>query len=285
LALHRLLKSIDGFYKSYSLNPSVRPAANAIVFVHGFAGSPTGTWSHFHSMCEEYVTDYPWWKDADLFFYKYDSIRKAILYNASRFRIFLMQTLSQVPNVAPEFQPGTRWKYQKLLLVGHSEGGVVIRQMVLDRFRALTKYAEESGGTPTDLVVRTESPRDLILNSQLFLFAPAIGGTNFAGLLGFAHGVSRLVAAIASSSTARNDLRPGSGPLRDVKEGTEAARKNHPEVLALTARILFGSDDHVVTTSKYDSDLMVEPYAEDHTHTSVCKPTYVYKRPLEFVKP
>ncbi len=285
MPLHRLLKSVDGFYKSYALESPYRPASNAIVFVHGFAGSPTGTWSHFHSMCEEYVPDYPWWKDADLFFYKYDSIRKAILYNASLFRTFLMRTLPAVPIAAPEFQPDTRWKYQKLLLVGHSEGGVVIRQMVLDRFKALQKYAEKTGQASANAVIRREAPRDLILNAELFLFAPAIGGTNFAGLLGFAHGVSSLIAAIAASSTARNDLRSGSETLKDLKLGTEGARKNHPEVPALTAQLLFGTDDHVVTTSKYEEDEIVEPYAEGHTHTSVCKPTYVYKRPLEFVKP
>jgi pimeloyl-ACP methyl ester carboxylesterase len=284
LALHRLLKSIDGFYKSYSLNSSDRPAANAIVFAHGFAGSPTATWMHFHHMSEEYAPDYPWYTDSDLFFYKYDSIRKAILYNASQFRTFLVQTLSETPNPAREFQPGTRWKYKKLLLVGHSEGGVVIRRMVLDRFQALTKYAKKTGQTPAT-VIRSEAPRDLILNSQLFLFAPAIGGTNFAGLLGFAHGASRLIAAIASSSTARNELLPTSQTLKDLKEGTQAGQENHPEVQAMTARILFGSDDHVVSTTKYEEDEMVEPYAEGHTHSSICKPTYVYKRPLELVRP
>lgn len=284
MALHRLLKPIDGFYKSYSLNSSDRPAANAIVFAHGFAGSPTSTWAHFHHMSEEYAPDYPWYQDSDLFFYKYDSIRRAILYNATEFRKFLMKILSGTPSPTAEFRPDTRWMYRKLLLVGHSEGGVVIRQTVLDRLTAMKKYAE-STGRPTAEVVRSESPRDLILNSDLFLFAPAIGGTNFAGLLGFTHGVSRLIAAIAASSTARNDLGPDSPTLRDLKEGTEQARKDYRTVSALTARILFGTDDHVVFTRKYEDDEMIEPYAEDHSHTSVCKPTYIYKRPLELVKP
>lgn len=283
MALHRLLKPIDGFYKSYSLILPDHIARYAIVFAHGFAGSPTATWAHFHHMCEEYAPNYPWYDQSDLFFYKYDSIRKAILYNATRFRTFLMQILGNRRSDSPCFEPDTNWNYQKLLLVGHSEGGVVIRQMVLDRFRALTKYAETKSGIPAD-IIGDRAAGDLILNSQLVLFAPAIGGTNFAGLLGFAHEVSRLIAAIAASSTARNELKPDSPTLKDLKDGTEAAHKNHSHVQALTARILFGSDDHVVFTRKYEGDDMIEPYAEDHTHTSVCKPTYVYKLPLELVR-
>ena len=91
--LKRNLKSIDGFSNSYALTPEGETASTAIVFVHGFAGSPTGTWFDFHGLTEEYASDYPWWKDATLFFYSYESTRIPVRVNASRLRSFLEAVL------------------------------------------------------------------------------------------------------------------------------------------------------------------------------------------------
>jgi pimeloyl-ACP methyl ester carboxylesterase len=281
----RRLRSIDGFYKSYAMElPSQAKAA--IVFVHGFAGSPTGTWCDFHHLSEEYAPDYPWWKDLDLFFYKYDSTRKPILYNAVRFRTFLMQTLSGSSDESVGYQTEIKWKYAKLLLVGHSEGAVVIRRMVLDRIEAIEKLGRKRGldGQPLASWIDQESTRDLIFNARLYLFAPACAGTNFSGLLGFVDSVSSLFSAIASSSVVRNELVKNSPILTGLQTGTEAAHKDHRAIAVFSAEILFGTDDHVVYVDKYGCDEIVEPYAEDHNHVSVCKPRYIYKRPLEFVK-
>jgi hypothetical protein len=110
-------------------------------------------------------------------------------------------------------------------------------------------------------------------------------GHNFSGVLGFAHGVSRFFSSIASSFLVRNELLKGSPILGGLQSGTESAFREHPKIAALPATILFGSEDQIVYTDKYACDEIVEPYAEGHDHFSVCKPNYIYKRPLEFVKP
>jgi hypothetical protein len=95
LLQQRHVKSIDGFYRSYVLLPAEADATRAVVFVHGFAGSPTGTWCDFHGLSREYSDEYPWWKDAALFFYSYESTQRPIIYNSVRFRSFLNSILGR----------------------------------------------------------------------------------------------------------------------------------------------------------------------------------------------
>jgi pimeloyl-ACP methyl ester carboxylesterase len=290
----RRLKAIDGFYRSYALMPGVNPTGAAVVFVHGFAGSPTGTWSDFHGLTREYARDYPWWKEATLFFYSYESTRKPIHFNATRLRMFLDAILIPAVEKVDNARLAKRKRavqgernYSKLLLVGHSEGAVLIRRMILNKMEALEKKGREKNFDGADLVkwIDKHAARDLILESHVLLFAPACAGTNFSGALGFAHGVSRFFSAIASSYLVRNELLKGSPILAGLQSGTESVFRAHPKIRALPAKILFGTEDQVVYTDKYACDEIVEPYAEGHDHFSVCKPSYIYKRPLEFVKP
>jgi|HubBroStandDraft_6_1064221.scaffolds.fasta_scaffold222158_2 pimeloyl-ACP methyl ester carboxylesterase len=262
------------------------PTISAIVFVHGFAGSPTGTWCDFHGLTEEYAADYPWWQDATLFFYSYDSTKKPIHYNAVRLLDFLKTVLAADPKT-PLPGPNFIWKYQQLLLVGHSEGAVVIRRTILNQIEALAKLGCQQNVPPPALAgwIQNNARGNLLLEAKLCFFAPAIGGTNFSGVLGFVHGVSSFFSALASSSLVRNELLQESPILKALRSGTEQACTSYPNIHALSAQILFGSQDQVVYTDKYDCDEFAEPFAEDHDHFSVCKPKYAYKRPLEFVRP
>jgi pimeloyl-ACP methyl ester carboxylesterase len=148
------LKSIDGFYKSYALIPEDSDHTDAIVFVHGFGGSPTGTWCDFQGLSQEYSGQYPWWRTATLFFYSYESKWEPIHSNAVRFRDFLEDVLgvsSEANSTASDrtVNAGRRipvdWTYKNLLLVGHSEGAVVIRRMILNRIEALVRSGRKSG--------------------------------------------------------------------------------------------------------------------------------------------
>jgi hypothetical protein len=291
----RILKAIDGFYKSYALFLSSGQSTRAIVFAHGFGGAPTSTWHDFHGLSEEYAKEYPWWNGATLFFYSYDSIRTPINVNAVRLREFLTVILS-VPDVKVNRTSGrlkaarqginNLWKYKNLLLVGHSEGAVVIRRMILNELEALEREGRANGlsGRQLRKWIDVNARGKIVLRAAVRLFAPACAGTNFSGALGFVHGISHFFSAIASSSLVRNELLQGSPILSGLQAGTEAAFKNHPKISALPAKILFGTEDQVVYTDKYACDEIVEPYPYGHDHFSVCKPKYTYKRPLEFVR-
>jgi hypothetical protein len=286
-------QSIDGFHKSYALIPE--KSRTAVVFVHGFAGSPTGTWHDFHHLSREYAPEFPWWDTAALFFYKYDSTRTPIRVNATRLRDFITVILGppteprpegdDAPGASADNQPGRT--YESLVLAGHSEGAVVIRRMVLDRVEALVKRGHKQRLTGPELAqwVEGQAAGDQILSSRLYLFAPACAGTNFSGFLGFMHGVSGFFSAIASSSLVRNELVKGSPILENLHTGTDRAHDTYDGIRAVPAKVLFGDHDQVVYTEIYTCDDMEEPFAIGHDHFSVCKPRYVYKRPLGFVRP
>jgi pimeloyl-ACP methyl ester carboxylesterase len=124
VAQARVPKYIDGFGKSYVLLSDAASVDAAIVFVHGFGGSPTSTWANFHSLVSEYAPEYPWYVTFDLFFVSYDSLFSPIRFNAKRLNDFV-RTVCEEEGKRDKEHPKS--KYKDLILVGHSEGGVVIR--------------------------------------------------------------------------------------------------------------------------------------------------------------
>ena len=293
----RISKTIPGFYKSYA---RLAPASvdTAVVFVHGFGGSPTGTWRFFHNLVDEYSTDYPWWTRSDLIFYSYESRKTPIGKNAQRLGEFLSFVLDSgvsrkigVADVFPLKNDKTEtleWgqaDYKNLVLVGHSEGAVLIRRLILDRFLAIKKdataHAAETGKT-REQYVDDASKLDVILNGRLRLFAPACLGTNFSALVGFATSLSSLVAAIGASSLVRNELLAGSPILNAIECGTKDAFNSLGRMNGLAARNLFGVPDQIVYAKGYD-EIDETEYEEGKDHFTICKPSYVYKRPLTFV--
>jgi hypothetical protein len=274
---HRFLKAIPEFRKSYALLSLNHSADTAVIFVHGFAGSPTGTWLDFHGLVKICSPNYPWWDNADLFFYSYESLRTPILVNAGSFDRFVAHILSKDPTGIPRFPASTGSPHSKLVLVGHSEGAVVIRRWILNCFKKIEKASDYK-----DDRILTAARADLALNSQLRLFAPACMGTNFSSLLGFATSFS-LISAIASSSLVRNELKPNSPILEPLKTGTENASAKFREIHGFKAKVLFGEHDQVVHTEAYDCDDIDPDFPTGHDHTSVCKPEFKYLKPLEFV--
>jgi hypothetical protein len=292
------LKAISEFKNSYALLSEAEAVRVAIVFVHGFGGSPTGSWHNFQGLVDQFSNQFTWWCDSDLFFYSYDSIKTPIRVNAVRLRSFL-ETISESNTLHDmivacaksneSVDKAFRWgssKYTKLVLVGHSEGAVIIRRLVLDRFEKLKKEGKllcSDAAKRTEWVRETAS-EDLIMNGSLCLFAPACLGTNFSGRLGFVSTLSHFFAAIAASSVVRNELLHDSPILRQIQTATEATCEEYPGISALQARVLFGTRDQVVYTGSYACDEIVEPYERGKDHFSVCKPSRFYLRPLQFVK-
>jgi pimeloyl-ACP methyl ester carboxylesterase len=268
---------IPGYDKSYALYSDDAGTKTAVVFVHGFGGSPTGTWRNFHGLIEEYSSEYPWWTTSDLFFFAYDSIKTPIRFNATRLAEFVAEawegrwTLEIKPKIKKR-------SYGNLILAGHSEGGVLIRQLILDRFEAIRRSHAENSGQKVLRALQT----DYILRSYLRLFAPACCGTNFSSWIGFLNSYSFLVSAITSSLLVRNELRPGSTVLSTLQRETEDAHVKFPTVRAFYAEPLFGVPDQIVTSQSYRGELI--HWEQNSDHFAVCKPKYLYKRPLEFVK-
>ena len=267
---------IPGYDKSYAL-VSDDNALRAVLFVHGFGGSPTGTWRDFHGLVEEYSSEFPWWRTSDLFFFSYDSIRTPIRFNSTRLAQFVDEVWSGQWTQQLKSKPRKR-TYKDLILAGHSEGCVLIRRLVLDRFEAISSNDARKPRAKLLNALRA----DYILRSYLRLFAPACCGTNLSSWIGFIASYSFLISAISASSLVRNELRPDSTVLSTLKSGTEKAHAQYPEVEALYAEPLFGNSDQIVVSDSYQGEkIHWEPGCD---HFAICKPKYVYTRPLDFVK-
>ena len=294
-----ILKSIPNFQKSYALLSGEERVERAVVFVHGYGGGPTTTWREFHSLVDEYRETFEWWSASDLFFYSYESRWTPIGVNAQRLALFLHEILNssslretnpanflpQTGQSLPSFTWGSS-TYRDLLCVGHSEGAVLIRRIVLDRLNELKRGARQSAENATEEKTAEQlfqelSERDMALGSHLRFFAPACLGTNFSSWLGFLVSISGIFSALAASSLVRNELLPESPILKQIQTETEKAHDSFPHLRAFSAKILFGDSDQVVYTGGYNCDEIM--YETNCDHFRICKPTSVYLRPLEFV--
>lgn len=277
--MHRIPKFIPGYGDSYALLSNADKRDTAVVFVHGFGGKPTSTWRDFHGLVDEYAGQHAWWTASDLFFYSYDSLRTPIRHNAARLADFV-DTIWQ-----GTWEKSGNSQYQHLILAGHSEGAVIIRRAVLDRYDRIKLTVEQENPTLDAAAIKSlleaRLTTDFILGSHLRLFAPACMGTNFSSWYGFLVSFSRFISAIASTSLVRNELLPESTVLENLKLGTEAAHREFRRIRGLYTRPIFGVPDQIVVSDSYQGEEIL--WDRGYDHFSVCKPSYTHIRPLEFM--
>ncbi|MBE1552269.1 hypothetical protein GGC64_006356 [Mycobacterium sp. OAS707] len=255
-----------------SRNPSVR---RLVVFVHGFNGKPVKTWLNFPDG-SRYKG---WWQESDLLFFGYNSVREGIGNTANRLR-------SQIPYFYPtpyrralvvngkNVREDVDSDYEELILVGHSQGGVVVRRAQLD---AAQEW--DSSGQAADTV-------PVLMSRPAKLFSPALFGFLPSGKLGAvkaAGGLWHYAEIILHSSISFNELQPGSRILDETRKRTEAlAPLDGFE--ALRAHIAFAEREEIVVIERYDTDPPYETI-ENTNHMSVCKPVAgAFERPWDFVQ-
>lgn len=163
-------------------------------------------------------------------------------------------------------------QYSRLVLIGHSQGGVVIRKTVL----------EESKDALHDGTVE-ESP---ICRADLALFAPALFGMFLSGFKGFISETStwKAIGAVLAASPSFKELQPGSQFLTRLENETRTLAQDNPgKVAALSARIAWATRDKTVQSGlRYDCDPAYK-FIEGN-HRSVCKPNEDFLEPLLFVQ-
>jgi hypothetical protein len=278
----RVPNYIPGYGKSYALLSNAKGVDTVVIFVHGFGGKPTSTWRNFQGLVDEYSTEYTWWATSDMFFYTYESLHTPIRHNAKLLGDFVESVWHGKWKTD---SPDSNLTYKDLIFAGHSEGGVVIRRLILDRYEAKKLEVEKANpgahANTLKAAITAALDSDFVLASYLRLFAPACSGTNFSSWAGFLTSFSHLVSAITASSLVRNELLPASPVLNTLRTGTEQAHAEFREVRSLYTRPLFGVPDQIVYSESYQGE---EPlWDEGYDHFTVCKPDYTHKRPLEFV--
>jgi pimeloyl-ACP methyl ester carboxylesterase len=262
------------FVNSFALL-SDDPGVNAaVVFVHGFLGDPHDTFYAFQDMVMSHPTAQTFWSKRDLFFFTYPSFRNGIETSARSLLDFLTlifskaaDSLSSITRSA-SVPPSLRFldlparTYSGLVMVGHSEGGMVIRKAA----------------------VIAETAPNPISKAKVVLFAPAISGVNPAGFKGMLLQLSPanwVALPFLSKSLAYRDMN--SAEFRnDVKSDTLEARKNHAEHSALWAKLVFGSKEDVVEPVKWPGDDHL-PEEVGQNHISICKPTSKYDTPITLI--
>jgi hypothetical protein len=257
---------------AYALLADTRLVDTAIIFVHGVDGGPTETWTEFQSMIDSHAEQFPYWKTSDAFFFTYGDILSSIEDSSGRFNDFLdlvFPCLSQrVLDLSPELAAPTR-AYERLVLIGHSEGAVVIRAAIANAAKKFVVHGKK------------KAP---ILDARVSLFAPAHLGFVPTGWLGVLIALTNILElakiAIAFSSPA-SEMHDKT-LLLQLKDTSERLFQARSDIPALTAHVLFGSDEHVVVRGSYYQDCQHDPEtAKDHRR--ICKPSADYQRPLGFV--
>jgi len=162
------------------------------------------------------------------------------------------------------------FKYEELILVGHSEGGFILRRVIVDAVKA------QKQNKPVD-----------VLGAKLRLFAPALLGIQATGRLGMLYRFV-IIGGIAkmwlSRGSAYQELKGGSAILDTIKDDTVALANAdvNGEITALRALIIWGRNENIVQPGEYLCDTRYGVVANQN-HVSICKPTDKYLTPLDFI--
>lgn len=273
------------FPESFALVSPHTNVRTAVVFVHGFGGDACETWANFQLAVDDQDAFGRDFDQIDLFFLAYNSIWERVGSSVDRLKEFIRSLIQDPddshfaipldPLLARHADditddslgyalPETR-VYERLVLVGHSEGGVIVRKVVLNAVTA-----------------NPVSP--LHSSSDVILFAPAIFGYAPSGLIGVLAnlpGFGSLIDAALQGSPAYQDLKDLSTVLLPLQSETEASQPHHR---GCRASILWARNDHIVRDGKgkYAADHDAQ-YEDDQGHISICKPRDGYFRPVEFL--
>ena len=246
---------IPGYSKSVAfLSENDTNVNGAVVFVHGCSGSAKSTWTDFYSLIDDPLTS-DWWETRDVYFYHYrwDSVFRQISRNASSVLGFLRMLFPSPPRKLFEAREALRgeFAYSELTLVGHSEGGLLLRKAILQVASADQRlrpfHQSYNPGSPPP-----QPQAEGLEIAHLRLFAPAIAGEALTGFLGILANLP-IIGALTHSSAAKKTMAPAGGPVTVTREETtrHAANLNMP---CFRAHILWADKDSVIVEQEYAHD-------------------------------
>jgi len=261
--------------KSQAILLRAAPAKSAIIFVHGWGGSAAGTWESFPqgvgTMSES----------ADVFFLEYPSRTHTVSFCAAQFRKFLFDVArNPIERVVHNSLPADASRrslgdlYQRIVIVAHSMGAVIVRRALLD-----IESAAPEGFTDDEFKV-----------FRLLFFAPAHCGSEIARLIGAGLGLEVLPGATLVGSVVKmlmpslRDLEEGSQALEKLANDNRAIRVERQDRKAscshLRAYVYHAEKDGVVSQNNFDADFASEPIMGKN-HRTICKPAEEYQTPTE----
>jgi len=266
------------FPGSYALLSDSPDTNAAVVFVHGFWGDAVDTWQEFQRLVDAPLHGKHFGR-ADMFFYAYPSVRHTLKVATEHFEHFVNRMLTESWGAAIDPRTGASFPvdapsrpYDLVVLVGHSLGGVIIRN-------AIAKAANRLPAKP--------AAWPLLLSRPPKLFAPAHSGFRHDGVVSLAAGLSKIAAFMlvywrVRHAKAYAELKSGSEPLQTIKSETLRAREQFIDCPALYADIRWGEDENVVFDVDYPKDRTPDSLP-NLNHETICKPTDGFDVPVTMV--
>lgn len=242
------------------------PKGKALIFIHGFNGSPEDTFSEFEILFRTSVG----FQDYDIYFYGYDSLFQPAEVSQAEFRDFVDHIQDNSISLFNSSLPAkdlSRLPYNKILIVAHSLGAVVSRLALLSAHREKKQWVHYC---------------------SLLLFAPAHKGTALtltAMISGEAlPGLLKLVSLVAGFFVpTMKELNGESVVIRDLeKETLDLIEKEKITTFTIAKEVIWASRERIVRCHSFGKD--PEGWKLPKTnHSSVCKPTTRFLRPLEIL--
>jgi hypothetical protein len=253
-----------------------------VLFVHGWNGDAAsdGTWDGFQDQIAHRGT----FSEVDALFWDYKSLDQTLAYSAAQFSSFL-ETLITDPGpqiIDPSLRAlevdgrGKDFRYNKLILCGHSLGAVVARRAMLDIERDGENFLRS-------------------LEIRAIYFAPAHHGSplpelgrhlqSVGGMIGWTLGTAVKVAEKLLRS--HEDLKERSPYLLKLEQETVAEvaklKAAGNAFTHLTAKTLHAQNDKVVIQDNYIVDRRFET-VDGEDHRSICKPRDGYLKPIQEIQ-
>lgn len=257
------LRELARFGSPVENESEVRWARNVpktcLVFVHGFGGRAVATWGDFADMAMEH----PDFAEVDLVFLGYESCSRTAAYNMGvlyqALQVLAERPLDLMAVVGGPLRPED-FEYESIVLVGHSLGGALVRDVAMSAKIERRLWADKL---------------------QLALFAPAHLGANIIGLLqmgfGFLSWLGPLKAGAVALYPVLQDLEAGSTYITRLLSMAQEIG------IHCTTKAIFvahAAGDWVVSQNTFFKDPPPLPYP-DSDHVRCCKPIRTaFDRPL-----
>lgn len=238
------------------------PCNTLIIFVHGFGGKALSTWSDFPLL----VLNDNKFKACDIIYYGYDTFQGQAGDHSAELYAFINEAINPLANkILPANQGLNERTYNRILLVAHSLGAVLVRQAQLLAYTAKKAWVSKS---------------------ELALYAPAHNGAevvslakeSLSGVLGLMGLFAKFRFPILTDLDAHDD-----GILNVIKNKTDEIQREGNGDFSKAKLVVYAKGDKIVKNIPYfeDSPPIV---IQNSSHTSVCKPSSAFTKPIDLLK-